>query len=165
MTPQEFTSWASGRGLPNKLIKQLIRFAASQEEMKAAIDAEEPAPPIDTLAGIVHVTDKDPYGISPAASGFIIVGNCSEWRPDRGRCGRRTRVGLVHRARVHVVRAGSERLDSRGRLATDAANDEELGESQAPLRPTTFTRTIVRGGATYAIRLAPTHGAEKPGWS
>jgi len=76
MTPREFTAWASRRGLPNRAIEQLIRLAASPEEMKAAIDAIKPAPPIYTLSDIVEMTDKDSYGVSPVAHGFVIVGGC-----------------------------------------------------------------------------------------
>jgi hypothetical protein len=63
------------------MIKQLIRLAASREEMKAACDAMEPAPPIYPLADIVEMTDKDPYGISPSANGFLIVGGCPNGDP------------------------------------------------------------------------------------
>jgi hypothetical protein len=63
------------------MIKQLIRLAASPEEMKAAIDAMEPAPPIYTLADIVEMTDQDPYGICPSANGLMIVGGCPNGDP------------------------------------------------------------------------------------
>ena len=46
MTAKEFTPWASSRGLPQRIIEQLIRLAALPEQMKAAFDAVEPAPPI-----------------------------------------------------------------------------------------------------------------------
>lgn len=81
MTPQEFTGWASARGLPRRIVEQLIRLAASPEEMKAATDAMEPAPPVYTLADIVGMTDEDPYRISPSANGFVIIGGCPNGDP------------------------------------------------------------------------------------
>ena len=81
MTPREFATWASSRGLPHRMIEQLVLVAASPEEMEAASEAMEPAPPIYTLADIVEMTDEDPYGISPAANGFLIAGGCPNGDP------------------------------------------------------------------------------------
>jgi hypothetical protein len=81
VSPQKFARWASGRRLPQKIIDQLTRLAASPEEMQTAIDNMEPAPPIYTLVDIVDMTDNDPYGISPSANGFVIVGGCPNGDP------------------------------------------------------------------------------------
>ena len=81
MTAEQFTAWASRRGLPHGIIAQLIRLAASPGAMKAAIDAADPAPPIYTLADIVDMTDNDPYGVSPSASGFVVIGGCPNGDP------------------------------------------------------------------------------------
>jgi hypothetical protein len=81
VTPKEFRAWASRRGLPDGTVEQLIRLAASPEEMRAAFDAVEPAPPIYTLADIVGMTDEDLYGISPSAHGFVIIGGCPNGDP------------------------------------------------------------------------------------
>ena len=81
MTPKDFRAWASRRRLPDGTVEQLIRLAASPEEMKAAFDATEPAPPIYAFADIVGMTDEDPYGISPSAHGFVIIGGCPNGDP------------------------------------------------------------------------------------
>jgi len=74
MTRRKFATWASSRGVPDGTTEQLLRYAASPEEMREAFEAVLPAPPVYTLDDIVGMTDKDPYGISPLANGFIVVG-------------------------------------------------------------------------------------------
>jgi hypothetical protein len=49
--------------------------------MKEACDATEPAPPVYALDDIVEMTDKDPYGISARANGFIVIGGCPNGDP------------------------------------------------------------------------------------
>jgi len=72
MTNEDFAAWAAERGLAYEMIEQLIAFAATPEEMKAACDAIEPPPPIYTLQDIIEMTDDDPYGISPSRHGFMM---------------------------------------------------------------------------------------------
>jgi hypothetical protein len=81
MTSRRFVTWASSRGVPDSTTEELLRYAASPEEMREACDAMEPAPPVYTLDDIVEMTDKDPYGINPRANGFIIVGGCPNGDP------------------------------------------------------------------------------------
>ena len=81
MTPEGFTRWASTRGVPRRIVAQLVQLAASREEMKAAFDAGEPPPAVYALADIVGMTDEDPYGIAPSANGFVIVGGCPNGDP------------------------------------------------------------------------------------
>ena len=81
MTDREFTVWASERGVPIATTEAILRHAASPEEMQEAYDAMEPAPPVYTLAEIVEMADKDPYGISARANGFIVVGECPNGDP------------------------------------------------------------------------------------
>jgi hypothetical protein len=76
MTRKEFIAWASSRGLPNRIIEQVMLCAASPREMKAASEAMEPSPPIYSLEDIVSMTDEDPFGISPLENGFIVAGGC-----------------------------------------------------------------------------------------
>jgi hypothetical protein len=81
MTSRKFVSWASSRSVPDSTTEELLRYAASPEEMKEASDAMEPAPPVYTLDDIVEMTDKDPFGINPRRNGFIIVGGCPNGDP------------------------------------------------------------------------------------
>jgi hypothetical protein len=81
MTNEDFAAWAAERGLAYDMIEQLIAFAATPEEMKAAYDAIEPPPPIYTLQDVMAMTDDDPYGISPSRHGFMIVGGCPNGDP------------------------------------------------------------------------------------
>ncbi len=67
--------------MPEGTIEDLLRYAATPEEMQEAIDQEEPAPPVDTLEGIIEMTDKDPMGISPRANGFVLIGACPNGDP------------------------------------------------------------------------------------
>lgn len=81
MTDREFTAWAAERGVPNDTTQEILRCAASPEEMRRAFDAMEPAPPVYSLADVVGMTDEDPYGISARASGFVLVGGCLNGDP------------------------------------------------------------------------------------
>ena len=60
MLAREFTIWASTRGVPDRTTEELLRYAASPEEMQEACDVMEPAPPVYPLGDIVEMTDKDP---------------------------------------------------------------------------------------------------------
>ncbi len=81
MTEEDFTVWARQHGLASELIQQLITYAATPERMQAAIDAMEPGPPIYTLKGIRKSHEEDDIGISPAKSGFLVVGGCPNGDP------------------------------------------------------------------------------------
>lgn len=81
MTAGEFATWGTRHGAPDSTIEELLRYAASPEEMKEACDAVEPAPPVYTLDDIVEMTNKDPYGISARENGFIVVGGCPNGDP------------------------------------------------------------------------------------
>jgi hypothetical protein len=81
MTRRKFAAWASSRGVPDGTTEQLLRYAASAKEMREAFEAVLPAPPVYTLDDMVEMTDKDPYGISPRANGFVVVGGCPNGDP------------------------------------------------------------------------------------
>lgn len=81
MTSQDFADWATQQGLDAGTIEQLIAYAATPEQVKAAYDAIVPGPPIDTLKGIQYLHDGDEMEISPAKSGFMIVGGCPNGDP------------------------------------------------------------------------------------
>lgn len=81
MTDSEFVAWASCHRVPEMTIDELLCCAASPEEMQETIDEMEPPPPIYPLGDIVEMTDKDPYGFSASANGFIIVGGCPNGDP------------------------------------------------------------------------------------
>ena len=82
MTNQnDFAKWATGNGLDDRAIEQLLDYAATPEQMKAAYEAMEPAPPIYTLNGIRKLHDGNEMGISPAHDGFMIVGGCPNGDP------------------------------------------------------------------------------------
>ena len=81
MTTDEFIAWASDYGLRFQTIEQLARFAATQEEMEASIEAIEPAPPIYTLEDIKEMNAGDTFGISPAKHGFMLIGGCPNGDP------------------------------------------------------------------------------------
>ncbi|QEL15955.1 hypothetical protein [Limnoglobus roseus] len=76
MTEEQFLTWVNDRGLPRDRGMELLRLAATPEEMKAASEAWEPPPPIYNLGSIVTLTEDDPLGVSPKAHGFLIVGSC-----------------------------------------------------------------------------------------
>jgi hypothetical protein len=81
MTDREFTDWAAERGVPAATTEALIRYAATPDEMRAACDAMDPAPPVYTLADIVEMTDADPYGIAAREHGFVLIGGCPNGDP------------------------------------------------------------------------------------
>src|SRR5262249_29099345 len=122
MTRRAFATWASRRGVPDSTTEQLLRYAASPEEMKEACDAMEPAPPVYTLDDIVEMTDKDPYGINPRGNGFIVVGGCPNGDPiavdvadEPGSvwyiCHETMSAGPVRRASIRVAKDLTEMLD------------------------------------------------------
>jgi hypothetical protein len=81
MTDQEFTFWATERGLSERNTKEILLYAATPEEMQEACDKMDPAPPIYTLADIVEMTDTNPFGFSARDSGFVVVGACPNGDP------------------------------------------------------------------------------------
>src|SRR5689334_6814337 len=81
LAAKRFSAWARKQGLGPYNIEELIAFAATPEQMKAAYEAIEPAPPIYTLQGIRELHDGDKMGVSPGANGFLIVGGCPNGDP------------------------------------------------------------------------------------
>ncbi len=77
----EFTKWATAKGLDSKTIQLVIACAATPEEMKEAIDNDEPCSPIYPLGDIQNLQDENGLGVSPEKSGFLIVGSCPNGDP------------------------------------------------------------------------------------
>lgn len=81
MTREEFLVWTTSRGVDRVASSLLLDYAATPEEMQEAQDAIETPPPIYSFDAIVHLTDKDPYGIAPLANGFVLIGGCPNGDP------------------------------------------------------------------------------------
>lgn len=81
MSEKQFIAWATAKGLPNPHAEELVRFAATPEEMNEAAEAMELGPPIYTPGSIVSMADEDPFGLNLAAHGLLIVGGCGNGDP------------------------------------------------------------------------------------
>jgi hypothetical protein len=81
MTSRKFATWASSCGLPDTTTKHLVQFAASRAEMKEACEDMDAPPPVYWLADIVDMAEKDAYGISARANGFLLIGGCENGDP------------------------------------------------------------------------------------
>jgi len=77
----DFTQWATAKGLDSNTIRQVIACAATPEEFKQACEEDEACSPIYPLEEIQSLQEGDEMGVSPEKSGFLIVGSCPNGDP------------------------------------------------------------------------------------
>lgn len=77
----EFLSWGSKAGIPVTILQDLIVFAAKPEILRRTIDEMLPPPPIFPVNEIRAMQEKDPMGINPGKSRFLIIGSCPNGDP------------------------------------------------------------------------------------
>ena len=78
---EDFVSWGTKAGMPEAVLRDLTEFAATTDEMRAAIDEMLPGPPIYPINDIQGMHEGDFMGIAPSKAGFLVIGTCPNGDP------------------------------------------------------------------------------------